>query len=70
MPLQNCTNSENVSVGSYGETYPAGYDADQAVNTKAEEDSDAEEEVDPLQITVQEIKAEPEVSCMFVHVHC
>jgi hypothetical protein len=32
------------------------------MNMKAEEDSDAEEEVDPL----QEIKAEPEVSCIFL----
>jgi hypothetical protein len=61
--LQNCTNSENVLVGPYGETYSASHDANQAVNIKAEE-------VDPLQITIQEIKAEPEVSCMFLYVHC
>jgi hypothetical protein len=65
MPLQNCMNSENVSVGSYGETYLASRDADQAVNIRAEEDSDAEEKVDPLEITVQEMKAETEVSCMY-----
>jgi hypothetical protein len=70
MPLQNYTNSEKVFVGSYGETYPASHDANQAMNIKAEEDSDAEEEVDPLQIAVQEIKAEPEVSCVFLYVHC
>jgi hypothetical protein len=34
------------------------------VNIKAEE-----EEVDPVGITDQEIKAEPEVSCMFLYVH-
>jgi hypothetical protein len=55
MILQNYTNSEKVLVGPYGETYPASHDANQAVNIKAEE-------VDPLQITVQEIRAEPEVS--------
>jgi hypothetical protein len=70
MPLQNCTNSEKVLVGPYGERYPASHDANQAMNIKAEEVSDAQEEVDPLQIAVQEIKAEPEVSCMFLYVHC
>jgi hypothetical protein len=68
MPLQNYTNSEKILVGPYGETYPASHDANQATNIKPEEDS--EEEADPLQITVQEIKAEPEVSCMFLYVHC
>jgi hypothetical protein len=54
-------------VGPYGETSPASHDADQAINIKAEEGSDAEEEADPLQITIQEIKGEPEeVSCMFL----
>ncbi|XP_023707403.1 uncharacterized protein LOC111864410 isoform X2 [Cryptotermes secundus] len=56
----NCTNSEKVFVGPYGEIYPASHDANQAVNIKAEEVSDSQEEVDPLQITVQEVKAEPE----------
>jgi hypothetical protein len=56
--LQNSTNSENVLVGAYGET------SDQAVNVKAEEVSDAEEEEVPVGITFLEIKAEPEVSCM------
>jgi hypothetical protein len=37
MVLQNCTNSEKVLVGPYGETYPASYDANQAMNIKAEE---------------------------------
>jgi hypothetical protein len=49
-------------VGPYGEIYPASHDANQAVNIKAEEVSDADEEADPLHIAVQEIKAEPEVS--------
>ncbi|XP_033610184.1 zinc finger protein 345-like [Cryptotermes secundus] len=56
----NCTNSKKVLVGPYGEIYPVSHDANQAMNAKAEEVSDAEEEADPLQIRVQEIKAEPE----------
>jgi hypothetical protein len=64
--LQNYTNSENILVGPYGEMYPASHDANQALNIKAEEASDAQEEADPLRITIQEIKAEPEVSCIFV----
>jgi hypothetical protein len=70
MVLQNYTNSENVLVGPYGETYPASRDANQAMNVKAEEVLDTQEEADPLRITVQGIKAEPEVSCMFLYVHC
>jgi hypothetical protein len=68
--LQNYTNSENVLVGPYGEMYTASYDADQAVNIKVEEVSDVEEDADPVRITIQEIRAEPEVSCMFLYVHC
>jgi hypothetical protein len=64
MVLQNYTNSEDVLVGPYGETYPACYDANQAFSTKAEEVLDAQEEEDPVSKTIQEIKAEPEVSCM------
>jgi hypothetical protein len=70
MVLQNYTNAETVLVGPCGETYPASHDAVQAMNIKAEEDSDAQEERDPVRITVQEIKAEPEVSCVFLYVHC
>jgi hypothetical protein len=69
MVLQNYTNSENVLLGPYGEIYPACHDANQAINIKAEEVSDAEEEVDPLPITFREIKAEPEVSSMSLYVH-
>ncbi|XP_033609719.1 uncharacterized protein LOC117282784 isoform X2 [Cryptotermes secundus] len=58
----NCTNSEKVLVGPHGETYPASHDANQAMNIKAEEVSDSQEEADPVQITVQEVKAEPENS--------
>ena len=57
-------------MGPYGEIYPASHDANQAMNIKAEEVSDAQEEVDPLRITIQDIKAEPEVSCMFLYVRC
>jgi hypothetical protein len=68
MVLQNYSNSENVVVGPYGETYPACYDGNQAMNIKGEEDSDAEVEVDPVPITVPEIKSEPEVSCMLLYI--
>jgi hypothetical protein len=68
--LQNYTNSEKVLVGPYGEMYPASYDANHTMNIKTEEDSDAQEEVDPVRITVQKIKAELEVSCVFLYVHC
>jgi hypothetical protein len=70
MVLQNSTNSKNVLVGPYGETYPASHDANQAMNIKAEEVSDAQEDADSLQITVQEMKSEPEVSCVFLCVYC
>jgi hypothetical protein len=70
MVLQNTTDSETMLVGPCGETYPARHDANQAVNIKSEEVSDAQEEADPLRITIQEIKAEREVSCMFLYVHC
>jgi hypothetical protein len=63
--LQSYTNSENVSVGPYGEIYPTSHDADQAVKVKAETTSDAEEEDDPVPITFSELKAESEVSCVF-----
>ncbi|XP_023723058.1 uncharacterized protein LOC111872964 [Cryptotermes secundus] len=60
MLLQNCTNSEKVLVGPYGETYPASHDGNKAMNIKAKAVSDAEEEGDHVQINVQTIKAEPE----------
>ncbi|XP_033609214.1 uncharacterized protein LOC111869194 isoform X3 [Cryptotermes secundus] len=56
----NCTKSEKVLVGPHGEAYAASHDADQAMNIKAEEASDAQEEAYSVQITIQEIKAEPE----------
>ncbi|XP_023719536.1 uncharacterized protein LOC111871038, partial [Cryptotermes secundus] len=54
----NCTNSEKVLVGPYGETYPGSH-ANQVMNIKVEA-SDSQEEADPVQITVQEVKSEPE----------
>jgi hypothetical protein len=65
MVLQNSTNSGNFFVGPYGELYPASHDASQAMNIKTEEVSDAQEGADPLQITVEEMKPEPEVSLCF-----
>jgi hypothetical protein len=69
MVLQNYSNSENILVGPHGETYPACHDANEAMNIKAEEVSDAAEEEDPLPITTLEIKAEPEVSSVSVYAH-
>jgi hypothetical protein len=63
--LQNSTNSENVLVAPYGEMYSANHDANQAMDIKTEEVSDAQEGADPVQITFQEMKAEPEVSLCF-----
>jgi hypothetical protein len=48
MVLQNCTNSEEVLVDLYGETYPASYDAHHAMNIKAEEVPDSQEESYPI----------------------
>jgi hypothetical protein len=69
MVSQNYSSAENVLVGPYGETYPACHDANQAMNIKAEDISDAAEEEDPVPITVLEMKAECEVSCMSLYVH-
>jgi hypothetical protein len=63
MVLQNSANSENILVGPYGELYPASH-------IKTEEVSDAQEDADPVQITFQEMKTEPEVSCVFLYAHC
>jgi hypothetical protein len=70
MVLQNYSNSENVVVGPYGETYRACYDGNQAMDVKAEQGSHAEEEVGPVPITFPEVKVEPEVRCMSLYVHC
>jgi hypothetical protein len=39
------------------------------MNKKTEDVSDVQEDADPVRITIQEIKTEPEVSCMFLSVH-
>jgi hypothetical protein len=70
MVLQDYTNSENILLGPYGEIYPASHDAIQAMNVKAEEVSESQEAVDPAQITLQGMKAEPQVSCICLFVHC
>jgi hypothetical protein len=70
MVLQNYANLEKVVPGACGEAYQAYHDASQAMNIKTEEVSDAEEEAGPVPITWQEIKAEPEVSCKSLYVHC
>jgi hypothetical protein len=70
MVLQICTNSENILAGSYDETYTACHDANQAMNIKADEVIDADEEEGPLPITLWEIKVKSEVSFMSLYVHC
>jgi hypothetical protein len=45
-------------------------DASQAINIKVEEFSDAEEEAGLVPIPFLKIKAEPEVRCMSLYVHC
>jgi hypothetical protein len=62
--LQSYTDSENVSMGPHGETYPAPHEADHSMNIKAKEGSHVEVEEDPVPISFQDIKAEPEVSCV------
>jgi hypothetical protein len=66
--LQSYTNSEEIFVDPLGETYPAQHDGDQAMNIKAEEESGTEEEVDPIPVTIQDIKADPEVNVIFLYV--
>jgi hypothetical protein len=66
MVLQNYTNLEDIVLGLCGETYPTSDAANQAMNVKAEEVSDIKEEEDPVPITFQKIKAEPQVSWMSV----
>jgi hypothetical protein len=70
MVLQNYTNSENILMGLYGETHRACHDANQAMDIKAEDVSDAKEEEHPVAITFPGIKAETEVRYMSLYVHC
>jgi hypothetical protein len=70
MVLQNNTNVEKVAPGPCGETYPTSDDANQAMNIKTEEGSEVKVEEDPEPITFPKMKAEPEVSYMFLYGHC
>jgi hypothetical protein len=54
-----------------GETCPAySHDGNELTDIKVEEDSDTQEEQDPLQITSPEIEAEYEVNQIYLHVSC
>jgi hypothetical protein len=68
--LQNYTDLGNAVPGPCAETCATSHDATQAMNIKSEEVSDPGEQEDPVQITVLKIRAEPEVSCMSLYVHC
>jgi hypothetical protein len=70
MVLQSCTNSEMEIRDPCSETTPTSCDASYAIHMKVEEVSDAEEEAGPVSISFPKIKAEPEVRCMTLHVHC
>jgi hypothetical protein len=68
--LQNYADLGNAVPGPCAETCTTSHDSTQAMNIKAEEISDADGTEDRLQITFPKLKAEPEVSCMSVYVHC
>jgi hypothetical protein len=59
--------SQKDEPGSHSEACPSlSHDGDQAVNIKIEEFSDTEDREDPVPVTIVGIKAEYEVSCMFL----
>jgi hypothetical protein len=68
--LQNYTDLGNAVRGPCAETCTTSHNATQAMNIKSEEVLDAGEEEGPVQITFPKIRAEPEVSCMCLYVHC
>jgi hypothetical protein len=70
MVLQNHTNSEMEVQDPCDESNPTSHEASRAINIKDEEVSDAEEEAGPVPISFPKIKAEPEVRCMSLYVHC
>jgi hypothetical protein len=71
MVLQNRTNSKMEVQDPCGETEPTSGDASQAFRIKMEEVSDADDDdAGPVPITFPKIKAEPEVRCMSLYVHC
>jgi hypothetical protein len=70
MVLQNHKKSEMEVKDPCDETNTTSHEASQAININVEEVSDAEEEAGPVPISFLEIKAEPEVRCMSLYVHC
>jgi hypothetical protein len=70
MGLQYRTNSRMEVQDPCGETDPTSGDASQAFRIKMEEVSDADDDAVPVPITFPKIKAEPEVRCMSLYVHC
>jgi hypothetical protein len=70
MVFQNHTNSAMELRDPCCQPNPTSGDASQAISIKVEEVSDAEEEEGPVPITFPKIKAEPEVRCMSLYVHC
>jgi hypothetical protein len=67
MVLQNCMDLQKHVPGPHSEEYPSSRDVNHAVNIKVEEVSDVEvEEEHPMPMTFIGIKAEHEVSYMFV----
>jgi hypothetical protein len=68
MVLQNSTDHLKVEPGSSSEICPTSHDGKQMIDTKVEEVSHTQELEDPLLITLPEIKAKHEVSCMSVSI--
>jgi hypothetical protein len=64
MGLYSFFDKDMIVVQNFGEMNITSHDANQAMNIKLEEASDAEEEEDPMEITFEEMKVELEVSCM------
>jgi hypothetical protein len=68
MVLQNCIDFLKIEPDSISETCPmSSHDGNQITDIKVEEASDTQEVEDPLLVTLPEIKAEHEVSCMSVY---
>jgi hypothetical protein len=62
--LQNCISLPNDAPGSHSETRHAGVEF---ISVKVEEMTDTEEEESPASVTSPAIKAEHDVSCVFVY---
>jgi hypothetical protein len=67
LALQDYMDLEKGVPVQYGETSLTSRDSNHAMNIKVEEDSDVKVDDDPVPITFPKIKAEPEVSCMHIH---